>query len=588
MGCAEWVCRLDFTKTILKLIHRRSCIHAGYDEDATLTENMKSLLLASLAACATAQLLTPSFGDSFSNLVTSTPRLFVAFCEDSTSLCRTARNTLDYAARALRNNPTVKVAYIDVGLHPEFIAQYGLKRYPRWFLFKQSEVLPDSFNHWRGEADLVQKLLEVAYPAVEEYTNPAYAGSIRERLLKRKLNVVDVVLTADSAPVVLPNLWLLASNYRFANRIGVLARVPSLRSEPFLAPATHHMLDEFPEEDLDYTGTSVRLHVPGDRRPHVWPAGRYMSISNLTDWYDDVMATQVDEADEDVIASLRAAKQPCAILFYDDGDDDEDSAKAKEVFRAVARDFGRGVRFVQANGAIFSRLAETHGHFGVFPAVGAVIPPSSKFQRSLRFSMPGEGSAPRQDKLREYLTRVLDGEERPYLISTKEPYGTKTGDGIWVLNGNTAYRGTYGADTNTLLLVYDPKCGHCQKILPIFKGLWPILHHTPDFRLAMIDASVNEVALDGVKGSEVPTVTLFKRSKQGAGVEAKPDGTGGMVAVQLDANAKTFVAMMEFVQAHLGEQVVSGDADTKLREETDDDYVDAPPTLQDSMRAGEL
>merc|ERR1712070_841442 len=131
---------------------------------------------------------------------------------------------------------------------------------------------------------------------------------------------------------------------------------------------------------------------------------------------------------------------------------------------------------------------------------------SSGGVKKFPFAGPHESSA-----IKEHITSFVDGKLKPVLKS-EEPSDEDTAEPVIVLKGKSFNEHVLENTKDVLVEFYAPWCGHCKKLAPIYDELGAKFEKNDNVVIAKMDATANEIDVDGVNVSGFPTLYFFKGS----------------------------------------------------------------------------
>ena len=123
-----------------------------------------------------------------------------------------------------------------------------------------------------------------------------------------------------------------------------------------------------------------------------------------------------------------------------------------------------------------------------------------------KFIYSGPFSAP---ELSAFGTSFFEGKLTPTLKS-EEPSPADTAEDVVVLKGKSFNELVLDNDKDVLVEFYAPWCGHCKKLEPIFNDLAAKLKGVSSVRIAKMDATANEIDVEGVTVQGYPSLYFFK------------------------------------------------------------------------------
>jgi protein disulfide-isomerase A1 len=121
-----------------------------------------------------------------------------------------------------------------------------------------------------------------------------------------------------------------------------------------------------------------------------------------------------------------------------------------------------------------------------------------------------------------FLADFKNGKLKPVLKS-EEPSPEDTAGSVTVLKGTSFKELVLDNDKDVLVEFYAPWCGHCKKLAPIYDQLGDKFASNDKVVIAKMDATANEIDVDGVNVSGFPTLLFFKGNDKSKPMPYKGD-----------------------------------------------------------------
>lgn len=129
-----------------------------------------------------------------------------------------------------------------------------------------------------------------------------------------------------------------------------------------------------------------------------------------------------------------------------------------------------------------------------------------------KFPMDGAIS---KDAVTSFAADFKAGSLKPVLKS-EEPEASDTTGNVVTLRGTSFKEIVLDNDNDVLVEFYAPWCGHCKKLAPIYEELGEKFASNPKVTIAQMDATANEIDVEGVNVSGFPTLVFFKGNNKNA------------------------------------------------------------------------
>lgn len=216
-------------------------------------------------------------------------------------------------------------------------------------------------------------------------------------------------------------------------------------------------------------------------------------------------------SDETSAAIFKSPIQKHTLFFTDSSKDHH--AKTHAAFQAAAEHY-KGKTLVINVPVDQARVAE---YFGLssdnFPACVFADMTGGAMKK---YPMTGDITDPKNVKT--FIKKALAGKLTPTLKS-EEPVPEDTAGPVTVLRGKSFADIVLNNTKDVLVEFYAPWCGHCKNLEPIYNELGEAVKDLPNLVIAKMDATANEIDVEGVDVKGFPTLIWFKGNSKGAPVK---------------------------------------------------------------------
>lgn len=409
---------------------------------------------------------------NFDEAISENPLMLVEFYAPWCGHCKQLAPEYAKAAKELANEP-VKLAKVDATEEKEIGSRFEVKGFPTIKFFNTGK--PTDYSGGRTSADIVSYMKKKSGP-------PAVT-----------INTVEDLTNTQEA------------NDAFV--VGYFADVTSAEAKAFTTAASQ-------DEDNVYTITSS-----ADVKAELGLSADTVVVLKAFDEGRNDMAAGTDSAAiADFVAgnviplintySREKAKKifgsPVKVhaLFFTDGDADHHE-KTVESFKSAASEHKGKVLFVN----IPSTEKNILDYFGLTEGdLPAFVLADMSEQGMKKYPFSGEITS---DAVSAFVGEFNAGTLKPTLKSeTPEPADTE--GPVTVLRGESFADIVVNNDKDVLVEFYAPWCGHCKKLAPIYDELGEKFQDNDNVVIAKMDATANEIDVDGVNVSGFPTLIFFK------------------------------------------------------------------------------
>ena len=381
----------------------------------------------------------------------------------------------EYAAAAQKlSGESAKLAKVDATENKDAAQRFDIKGFPTLIFFKNGNKM--EYNAGRTADDIVSW--------VKKHSGPP---------AKTLSSADDVLALQESGDAVV---------------VGYFADAESANAKAFLAMAGV-------DDTLDYGITSAdsvkeHLSLSGDAVVVLKPFDDKRADFAVGDSFDSEAATAFVSAEStplvQTFSQAGARKifsspiQKHALFFTDKMLPHH--GEVLEVFTTVAKNF-KGTALVVN---VPSSEAKVTEYFGVtdFPTFVFVDMSSGSSLKKFPFS----GDIKDAEAVSAHINAVLSGELKASLKS-EEVSPADTAGNVKVLKGTSFNEIVMDNDKDVLVEFYAPWCGHCKKLAPTWDELGNKFSSVDSVVIAKMDATANEIDVDGVDVKGFPTLYFF-------------------------------------------------------------------------------
>lgn len=380
--------------------------------------------------------------------------------------CKKLAPEFERAATVLKDNdPPVILAEVDCTADgKDMCSRHGVSGYPTLKAFKRGEKAFD-YEGPRDADGIVKYMKGKAGPSSKELQTVADA----EKFLSNSGHSI-VGFFEDAASHASNEFQKLATafsdDYRFAHssNADVLDKYGYKETAVIFRPS--RLQTKLEPDRVEFTGD--------------------FALNKLKDW---VSSNVHGLAGHRTTSNTEQFKNPLVVVYYDV--DYNKNPKGTNYWRnrviKVAKKFadsGRKVSFAISDVEDFQHEVSAYGLSagGDKPVVAARDEKDQKFVMEKDFS---------PDELESFVTRLLDGQLKPYLKS--EPVPTSNDDPVKVVVASTFDEIVNDPTKDVLIEFYAPWCGHCKSLAPKYEELATKLASEDDVVIAKMDATANDV-----------------------------------------------------------------------------------------------
>jgi len=408
---------------------------------------------------------------NFDEAIAANPLILVEFYAPWCGHCKALAPEYAKAATALKDEP-VKLAKVDATEHKEVGGRFGIQGFPTLKFFKNGK--PQDYSGGRTSEEIVTWLKKKSGP-------PAITLETEEDLLKAQ----------EANEVVI---------------VGVFDSVDDAKAKTFMSIASD-------DDSLVYaitTSAAVKSKLNAK-------SGSVALLKDFDDLRADHDITAVEDTKDFIIAnsvpliqtfsqqsSQKIFKSPITShsLFFTKTDADH-HAPTMEVFKEVAQANKGKCLFINVP-STESRVLEYFG-FKEADLPAYVLADMGGKGAMKKYIYDGKYEA---KEISAFVEKFFAGSLKPSLKSeTPEPEDT-AGD-VVVLKGTSFKELVIDNTKDVLVEFYAPWCGHCKNLAPIYDELGAKFKNDADVVIAKMDATANEVDIEGVEVQGFPTLYFF-------------------------------------------------------------------------------
>ena len=416
--------------------------------------------------------------DNFDEVVSSFPLLLVEFYAPWCGHCKKLEPEYATAASELKAlDEPIRIAKLDATAARTAADKYGIKGFPTLKLFRGLDSVSE-YDGGRTSSDIVKFMKKKSGPAFASVEDKAAVDAIVE---KNDLVVLGVFDDADSGVAQAFKSYAL-KNDDVAFALGTSA---ALKKEFGTKIVLFKNFDEG-RNDLDYTDKTeegdIKQFVAGNSLPLVIEFSQENAPKIFGGDINVHVLTFVNKEADYADATLDAL-QPLGTEFK-----------------------GRALQVVIPSSE--ERIVE---YFGItedqMPATVVAKMGDSGIKK---YAFEGEWTG---DAVKAHVTDFFAGKLKPSLKS-EEPAASDREGPVTVLRGKSFQEIVLDGEEDVLVEFYAPWCGHCKSLDPKYTELGEKFSGVDSVIIAKMDATANEIDVDGVDVKGFPTLIFFPGNKK--------------------------------------------------------------------------
>lgn len=411
--------------------------------------------------------------DNFDDAVAQHEFLLVEFYAPWCGHCKTLAPEYASAAATLASEPA-KLAKVDATAAKDTGARFDVKGFPTLVFFKNGNKM--EYNGGRTASDIVTWVKKNSGP-------PAKTLATSD----------DVLALQESGDAVV---------------IGYFADVESASAKAFLALASADDILEYGissadsvKEHLSLSGDSIVVLKPFDDKRADFSVGDALDSAAASEFIAGESTPLVQTFSQTAAKKIFSSPVQKHALFFTDKKADH-HAPLIETFTGIAKTLKGTILAVN----VPTREAKVAEYFGIttFPAFVFVDMSSGSSMKKF----PYEGSLEDAAAVTAHINAVLTGELKASLKS-EEVSPADTAGNVKVLKGTSFADIVLNNDKDVLVEFYAPWCGHCKKLEPTWDELAAKFASVDSVVIAKMDATANEVDVEGLDVKGFPTLYFF-------------------------------------------------------------------------------
>jgi protein disulfide-isomerase A1 len=381
----------------------------------------------------------------------------------------------EYAAAAQKlSGETAKLAKLDATEAKDAAQRFDIKGFPTLLFFKNGKKM--EYNAGRTANDIVNW--------VKKHSGPP---------AKTLSSTDDVLALQESGDAVV---------------VGYFADAESANAKAFLALAGSDdnleygiSSDDSVKEHLTLSADTIVVLKPFDNKRADFVVGDSFDASAAGAFITEESTPLVQTFSQAGARKIFSSPIQKHALFFTDKMKPH-HGEVKDVFTGVAKNF-KGTALVVN---VPSSEAKVTEYFGVteFPSFVFVDMSSGS---SLK-KYPFDGDLKDAAAISAHMNAVLSGELKASLKS-EEVSPEDTAGNVKVLKGKSFNDIVMNNDKDVLVEFYAPWCGHCKKLAPTYDELGDKFASVDSVVIAKMDATANEIDVDGVDVKGFPTLYFF-------------------------------------------------------------------------------
>jgi len=414
---------------------------------------------------------------NFDEAIAENDKILVEFYAPWCGHCKQLAPEYAKAAKALEGE-NCALAMVDATENKEVSQKFGIQGFPTLKFFNAGK--PSDYSGGRTSSDIVNYMKKKSGPPAKTLDTKE---SLKEFTEGNEVFVLGYFTKPDSDAA---KTFLAAASGDDEN-VYAITHTDSIKNELKLSTDTVVIIKSFDEgrNDLTVDSTTDKMAIESFVNSNSIP---------LINVYSREKAKKIFSS-------------PIKIhgLFFTDSDSDH-HAPTTATFTEVASAYKGEVLFVNIPGSEKGIL----DYFGLkseeLPKF--ILADMSKGGGMQKFPFTGDLST---NAVSDFVKSFHDGDLKPTLKS-EEPSDEDTAEPVIVLKGKTFKEHVIDNTKDVLVEFYAPWCGHCKKLAPIYDELGAKFENNDNVVIAKMDATANEIDVDGVNVSGFPTLYFFKGS----------------------------------------------------------------------------
>jgi len=443
---------------------------------------------------------------NFDETIAEFDKILVEFYAPWCGHCKQLAPEYAKAAAQLADHP-VKLGMVDATEEKEIAKKFGIQGFPTLKFFNAGK--PSDYQGGRQASDIVSFMKKKSGPPAEDVTTKDRLAELAEA------NDAFVVgYFADKESAAAKAFLSVASGDD--DNVYTISTAAEVKDHLALSEDSVVVIKSFDEKrnDLKANGASA-----DDMEAFVTK-----SVVPLVNIYSKEKAKKIFGSPVKVHS-----------LFFTDHANDH-HASTVSTFESVAGDFKGEILFVN----IPSSESGIMDYFGLkaedLPAFVLADMSSGSSMKKFPFEGPLEAAG-----IKTFLKDFTEGNLKPTLKS-EEPSAEDTAGSVVVLKGKSFQELVLDNKKDVLVEFYAPWCGHCKKLAPIFDELGDKFAANDNIVIAKMDATANEIDVEGVAVSGFPTLYFFKGNNKAAPMRYEGGRELDDLVTYIESNAHNDVA----------------------------------------------
>jgi protein disulfide-isomerase A1 len=411
--------------------------------------------------------------DNFDDALAQHEFLLVEFYAPWCGHCKNLAPEYASAASKLANEPA-KLAKVDATSAKDTGARFEIKGFPTLIFFKNGNKM--------------------------EYSGDRTADGIASWVKKQSGPPAKTLESADDV--------LVLQESGDAVVIGYFSDVTSDNAKAFLGLASADELLDYGitssdsiKEHLSLSGDSIVVLKSFDEKRADFSVGDSLDSGAAASFISDASTPLVQTFSQTAAKKIFSSPIQKHALFFTDKKSDSHSS-VLETFTGVAKAL-KGTVLVVNVPKTENKVSE---YFGIteFPAFVFVDMSSGSSMKKYPF----DGSLDDGEAITSHIQAALKGEIKVHLKSEAVSPADTAGD-VKVVKGDSFQEIVLDNDKDVLVEFYAPWCGHCKKLAPTWDELGAKFSSVDSVVIAKMDATANEVDVEGLDVKGFPTLYFF-------------------------------------------------------------------------------